>query len=188
MDDQWSWCRFILSVWWGWWGWWGSPCLMSWKGGRSWCSSPPWSQVWSGRRGSRRWRRGAGPLLSAASPIDVLLALNWRGQAPLLNPEGYGVLLSVAGRGQVRPGHSRWSHCALPWKLISASQGWTQYNWETVKNIWRLSRIFNMNYPQKQGNTWPCGNYEPAFWPILKVHNLIWVCRWKSKHFTFLSI
>ena len=28
-----------------------------------------------------------------------------------------------------------------------------------------------MNYPQKQGNTWPCGNYEPAFWPILKVHN-----------------
>ena len=30
---------------------------------------------------------------------------------------------------------------------------------------------FNMNYPRKQGNTQPCGNYESAFWPILKVHN-----------------
>ena len=30
---------------------------------------------------------------------------------------------------------------------------------------------FNMNYPRKLGNTQPCGNYESAFWPILKVHN-----------------
>ena len=47
---------------------------------------------------------------------------------------------------------------------------------------------FNMNYPRKQGNTQPCGNYESAFWPILKVHNFYMSVSLKIQTmFTFLN-
>ena len=45
---------------------------------------------------------------------------------------------------------------------------------------------FNMNYPRKQGNTQPCGNYESAFCPILKVHNL-YECVVKDPNITRLE-